>query len=64
MPAKTVARSLYKVVGTTENETHKELLIVSRNPLDAIKTATTEFCIERVTDVSEVSELVWTPTSL
>jgi hypothetical protein len=64
MPAKTVAASLYKVSGTTENEIHKALLIVSRNPLDAIKVAETEFGIERVTDVSEVSELVWTPTSL
>ena len=59
-----VARTLYKVAGSTKNEIHKELLIVSRNPQDAIKVAETEFWMERVTDVSEVSELVWTPRSL
>ena len=64
MPAKTVAASLYKVAGTTQNEIHKELLIVQRNPQAAIKVAETEFGIERVTDVSEVSDLVWTPRSL
>lgn len=63
MQAKTVAATLYKIAGTTEKGVRKALLIVSRNPVDAIKTATTEFYIERVTDVSEVSELVWTPRS-
>jgi hypothetical protein len=59
-----VARTLYKIAGTTEKGHSRALLIVSKNPQDAIKVAETEFWIERVTDVSEVSELVWTPTSL
>ncbi len=63
MPVKTVLAKLYKITGTTEKGHSKALLIVSRNPVDAIKTAATEFYIERVTEVSEL-EQVWTPRSL
>ena len=59
----TVRAKLYKVTGITEKGHSTALLIVSRNPLDAIKTAATEFYIERVTEVSEL-EQVWTPRSL
>jgi hypothetical protein len=60
---KTVLAKLYKIAGTTEKGLSKALLIVSRNPQDAIKTAVTEFYMERVTEVSEL-EQVWTPRSL
>jgi hypothetical protein len=58
-----VARKLYKIAGTTENEIHKELLIVSRSPIAALKTAESDFHIADVQSLSVERELVWTPRS-
>jgi hypothetical protein len=58
--AKTVSANLYKVSGITENGHNRALMIVSRNPQDAIKTAVAEFYVEHVMEVSEI-EQVWTP---
>ena len=59
-----VAKKLYKIAGRTEDGTHKELLIVQRNPIAALKTAESDFYIADVQSLSVERELVWTPTSL
>jgi hypothetical protein len=61
--AQTVLAKLYKVIGTTARGHRRALMIVSRNLQDAIKTAATEFYMDRVTEVAEL-EQVWTPRSL
>jgi len=62
-PASTVIAKLYRITGTTDKGINKSLLIVSRTPIDAIKTAENDFFIDHVTEVSEL-ERVWTPRSL
>jgi hypothetical protein len=62
-PASTVIAKLYRITGTTDKGVNKTLLIVEKSPLDVIKTAENDFCIERVTGLTEL-EQVWTPRSL
>lgn len=57
------ARTLYKIAGTTEKGTHKELLIVQRNPITALQIAENDFHIADVQSLSVERELVWTPRS-